>query len=254
MWKTLERQSSWRSASVLERMLTMIEFFASGRSATASRSLGSRSATMRASPLARISLALATTSPFLGTIASSRSKSRPTKAPDFLLSSTERRAPWMPLSVMMALGVRERQRLVIVLAEIDDGGFERRRRVRGAAPAGAGPLRQAPERRCRGRAAGSSAPRGRRSAEHRPRRPTGEAGKAGVTRGDGQTPHRNRLRSLCVSAARPERMGRPALLLPRHDLVGTTVSQRCSALSMRSAQHGNLFAKLKSRQGCARES
>jgi hypothetical protein len=48
----------------------MIEAFASGRSATASRSLASSSAMMMAGPSFRISLALATTLPSAGRMSS----------------------------------------------------------------------------------------------------------------------------------------------------------------------------------------
>ena len=77
----------------------MIELAASGRSATATRSFGSRSAMMKALPLARISLAFATTSAFAGTMASTSSKAKPTNVPAWLASLMMRRAPWMPLSV-----------------------------------------------------------------------------------------------------------------------------------------------------------
>ena len=68
----------------------------------------------------RISLALATTSPFFGTIASTSSKVIPRDDPDLFASLIWRRAPWMPFVGHKLLRVRKLERLVIPLAEIEN--------------------------------------------------------------------------------------------------------------------------------------
>ena len=118
----------------------MIELLASGRSATASRSLASRSATMIAGPLLRISLALATTSPSAGR-----------KVFDELVFLAEKGAALVVVGDGEArtlhavvgqdrIDQRQRRRLVIGLAEIVDLDVHRRRRSRHGRCRGVGRL------------------------------------------------------------------------------------------------------------------
>ena len=125
------RHCSWRSEVALERIFMISASFASGRSATARRSAGSRSAMMKRSPFASSSFALATTSPSSGRDGLFELEGMADEIAGLVrLFQHQARAldafvgDWL-------LGVRERQRLLIFLAEIDEAHVFRGRAAGG---------------------------------------------------------------------------------------------------------------------------